>query len=425
MKKLLLSLFAVAATFGAYAAEPTVADFGEVESFQGEAGKTATVGGIEFTFETANAYVGLGYSGAPNYVMLKNAAPAGAISFTLPFDCYQIVLSTTSGCSTGAGNTVTLTAGEEIVVENKAINAQNADFTFALDGFTTAGTKYTFTASGSKNSQIAKLTFYPVTSEASISIEEKSLSFVTALNGTQALSFKVNSNNLTEDIAVASDNAAFVVSAASVTEEAAAAGIEVSFTGSSTETVSGTITVSANGVSASIPVEGFAVAHAGTETDPLTVNDVLTMASRNNGEFYVKGVIGALTANNGQNGMVTEVADESKNVATNIILKEGDDMIGVALPSGDARTALNIVDNPENVGKTVIVCGTLENYFSAPGVKNTKYVSGLEENGINAVESVENAPVEYFNLQGVRVANPENGLYIRRQGNTVTKVLVK
>lgn len=37
----------------------------------------------------------------------------------------------------------------------------------------------------------------------------------------------------------------------------------------------------------------------------------------------------------------------------------------------------------------------------------------------------ENAPVEYFNLQGIRVENPENGLYIKRQGNKVTKVLVK
>jgi hypothetical protein len=37
----------------------------------------------------------------------------------------------------------------------------------------------------------------------------------------------------------------------------------------------------------------------------------------------------------------------------------------------------------------------------------------------------ENAPVEYFNLQGVRVANPAKGLFIRRQGNTTTKVLVK
>lgn len=37
----------------------------------------------------------------------------------------------------------------------------------------------------------------------------------------------------------------------------------------------------------------------------------------------------------------------------------------------------------------------------------------------------ENAPVEYYNLQGVKVANPESGLYIRRQGKTATKVLIK
>lgn len=36
----------------------------------------------------------------------------------------------------------------------------------------------------------------------------------------------------------------------------------------------------------------------------------------------------------------------------------------------------------------------------------------------------ENAPVEYYNLQGVRVENPSNGLYIRRQGNKVTKVII-
>ncbi len=33
-----------------------------------------------------------------------------------------------------------------------------------------------------------------------------------------------------------------------------------------------------------------------------------------------------------------------------------------------------------------------------------------------------NAPVEYFNLQGVRVANPENGIFVRRQGNKVSKI---
>lgn len=36
-----------------------------------------------------------------------------------------------------------------------------------------------------------------------------------------------------------------------------------------------------------------------------------------------------------------------------------------------------------------------------------------------------NAPVEYFNLQGMRVENPTSGLYIKRQGQTTEKVLVK
>lgn len=45
--------------------------------------------------------------------------------------------------------------------------------------------------------------------------------------------------------------------------------------------------------------------------------------------------------------------------------------------------------------------------------------------GVESVEADENAPVEYYNLQGMRAENPANGLYIRRQGNHATKVLVK
>ena len=45
--------------------------------------------------------------------------------------------------------------------------------------------------------------------------------------------------------------------------------------------------------------------------------------------------------------------------------------------------------------------------------------------GVTDVEVDENAPVEYYNLQGVRVANPTTGLYIRRQGNSVSKVVFK
>ena len=43
-----------------------------------------------------------------------------------------------------------------------------------------------------------------------------------------------------------------------------------------------------------------------------------------------------------------------------------------------------------------------------------------------AIESVEAAGVaaEYYNLQGVKVANPENGIFIKKQGNKATKVVL-
>lgn len=77
-------------------------------------------------------------------------------------------------------------------------------------------------------------------------------------------------------------------------------------------------------------------------------------------------------------------------------------MIPVALASKtDARTTLNIQDNPNNVGQTVIIKGSLEDYFGAPGVKSTEYVSGLS--GTVGIDSIgvdaNNAPVEYYNLQ--------------------------
>lgn len=57
-------------------------------------------------------------------------------------------------------------------------------------------------------------------------------------------------------------------------------------------------------------------------------------------------------------------------------------------------------------------------------IQNVKIVE-TDGAGVADIAVDANAAVEYFNLQGVRVANPTNGLYIRRAGNTVTKVLVK
>ena len=61
------------------------------------------------------------------------------------------------------------------------------------------------------------------------------------------------------------------------------------------------------------------------------------------------------------------------------------------------------------------------------GIK-LKELNVIGTTGVSGIENVEaecEGAVEYFNLQGVRVENPESGLYIRRQGNKATKVLVK
>ena len=42
-----------------------------------------------------------------------------------------------------------------------------------------------------------------------------------------------------------------------------------------------------------------------------------------------------------------------------------------------------------------------------------------------ADDDEENGPVEYYNLQGIRVDNPSEGIFIRRQGNTVSKTVVR
>lgn len=57
----------------------------------------------------------------------------------------------------------------------------------------------------------------------------------------------------------------------------------------------------------------------------------------------------------------------------------------------------------------------------SPFVTVTAEGSGISSvNGDNS-----NAPVEYFNVQGMRISEPTNGMYIRRQGNEVVKVYVK
>ena len=60
-------------------------------------------------------------------------------------------------------------------------------------------------------------------------------------------------------------------------------------------------------------------------------------------------------------------------------------------------------------------------------IEYSDYKNCRETTGIDnvAVENNDNAPVEYFNLQGERINKPSKGLYIRRQGKLVQKNIAK
>lgn len=55
--------------------------------------------------------------------------------------------------------------------------------------------------------------------------------------------------------------------------------------------------------------------------------------------------------------------------------------------------------------------------------KYTFAVPGDQLTSIQEVGADANAPVEYYNLQGVKVENPEKGIFIKKQGSKTTKIV--
>lgn len=84
------------------------------------------------------------------------------------------------------------------------------------------------------------------------------------------------------------------------------------------------------------------------------------------------------------------------------------------------------VENGKNYAFAAVPAGMTPSmtHSDATGVSvsATGVITGVED--VEADADI-NAPVEYFNLQGQPVANPANGIYIRRQGSKVAKVIIR
>ncbi len=100
-----------------------------------------------------------------------------------------------------------------------------------------------------------------------------------------------------------------------------------------------------------------------------------------------------------------------------------------AATQGEAATLVNpIVHNYINYNVEAVEgdANSVYIYVYTGGANMSKWKFSFDptQSGVANIEADENAPVEYYNLQGIRVANPQGGIFIRRQGNKATKVVL-
>ena len=116
----------------------------------------------------------------------------------------------------------------------------------------------------------------------------------------------------------------------------------------------------------------------GSQDNPYNVAAVIGGATGT--DVWVKGyIVGWVEGQVLADGAHFNATDVS--VATNILISDKanatslSDAVPVQLPAGDVRTALNLQNNPGNLGKQVLLKGNLEKYFGSAGVKSvTQYV---------------------------------------------------
>ena len=119
------------------------------------------------------------------------------------------------------------------------------------------------------------------------------------------------------------------------------------------------------------------VATQGTEASPYTVTDAKTVKTGTG--KYIKGYIVGYVPGKALNEAVFGNASSAETAPTNILLaakadeKEVNNCMPIQLPAGDLRTALNLKDNPGNLKKELLICGNIETYFGATGLKSATY----------------------------------------------------
>jgi uncharacterized protein len=124
--------------------------------------------------------------------------------------------------------------------------------------------------------------------------------------------------------------------------------------------------------------------------------DVITVAqaiANNSGKATVEGyIVGYTKGTNSYQFTGPFTSDTNIAIADQPNETDPAKILPVQLPSGAIRTALNLKATPENLGKKVQITGTLEAYFTTPGLKSPTWYAFVETTDPTKVSEVTATP---------------------------------
>lgn len=466
MKKILLSLAALCGLGFAASAQDVVVDFSAAKDLlptkESATPQDVVVDGI--TFSMMNCKGGT-YSQA-SYLQIsgKSVDPKGYIEFSLDFDCSAITLHTGSNAST---NVKLVFSADGTDVETRQLNDKDADFVYNISAeHQASGTVYKLqvAADNKYNAQVTTLTF---TKAGGVVKKAAGLSFAQeAFTITYGDEFTapVLTKDTNADVTYASDND----DVASVDETTGAVRIEGIGTVKITATAAENDEYYGGSASYTIDVQDpstilsatFNDSNEGFTFEDGTLPEGLTFVWTRDASYgYMKASAYKSSTNYAVDGayLVSPELDltgrknatlafrQVVNFFSDIETSKTECSVCVREVGGEWGEALEVTGWPEALGWNPWVDSSVSldayvgkkiqvgfKYTSTDAKAGTWEVDNVVvsgEQGTSAIATVEtedaDAPVELFNLQGVRVANPENGLYIRRQGNKVEKVVIR
>lgn len=165
------------------------------------------------------------------------------------------------------------------------------------------------------------------------------------------------------------------------------------------------------------PDDKYTVVGAGTLDNPYTTEDIIKgvyVEGETKEGIWVKGtILGCVNTSKGN------TLSDKDAVASNIALgnADGTNIIPVQLvyvKEGDnrVREAVNVMENPDNIGKTVYVFGDVIKYCGVAGIKNTSnYSWDGTSTSIIAIDATA-LRAGIYNLAGQKLSAPQKGVNI-------------